>query len=345
MSNLSPSMVSLQHADLESASRGKVDFSASAGLSGWSFTNASPIELQLRASQMKIADLTRLVGQDIPVTGALDADIAIHGTELSPIGNGNVALTGVTAYEYEPIQALKCTFSGTGDDAHGDLSIQLAAGSLQGKVSVQPKQKTYTAQLTSSGIRLDQLKALKSHNIDASGVLAISAHGQGSFDNPQLDATLLIPTLVAQKQTLTGVNLKMNVADHVANATLQSAALNTAIQAQARVDLTGDYLADASVDTHGIPLQPLLAAYAPSQSDKFTGQTEIHAKLHGPLKNRNLIEGHVTIPELKVAYGNTIQLAAAAPIHIDYKNGVMDLGNVPPSRAQTPIWSYRARFP
>ena len=322
--DLSPSMVSLQHADLESASGGKVDFSASAGLFGWSFTNASPIELRLRASQMNIADITRLVGQEIPVTGTLNADIAVHGTELSPIGNGNVALTGVTAYD-EPIQALKCTFSGTGDDAHGDLSIELAAGSLQGKVSVQPRLRTYTAQVTSSGIRLDQLKALKSHNIDASGVLVINAHGQGSFDNPQLDAALLMPTLVVQKQTLTGLNLKMNVANHVANATLQSSALNTVIQAQARVDLTGDYLADASVDTQGIPLQPLLAVYAPSQSDKLTGQTEIHAKLHGPLKNRNLIEGHVTIPELKVAYGNTIQLAAAEPIHIDYKNGVMDL--------------------
>ncbi len=55
----------------------------------------------------------------------------------------------------------------------------------------------------------------------------------------------------------------MNVAEHVADATLSSSAANTSIQAKARVILSGDYLADASLDTQGIPLQPLLVAYAP----------------------------------------------------------------------------------
>ncbi len=69
----------------------------------------------------------------------------------------------------------------------------------------------------------------------------------------------------------------MNVAEHVANATLSSSAANTSIQAKARVILSGDYLADASLDTQGIPLQPLLATYAPGQA--ISGQTELHATL------------------------------------------------------------------
>lgn len=322
--DLSPSLASLQHADLEPSSRGQILFSASAGLSKWSYSDTSPIQLQLRASQMNIADLTRFVGQQIPIAGTLNADAAFHGTELNPIGTGNVSLTGVTAYE-QPIQSVKCAFEGTGDDAHGDLSIELPAGNLQGKVRVQPRLKTYTAQLTAHGIRLDQLQVLKARNIDASGVLEVNALGQGTFDNPQLEATLQIPALVIQKQTVSGLNLKMNVADHIANATLQSSAVGTSIQAQARVDLTGDYLTDASLDTQGIPLQPLLATYAPSQSNGVTGQTEIHAKLHGPLKNQSLLEADVTVPVLTLAYGNTVKLAAAAPIHINYKNGVVDL--------------------
>jgi translocation and assembly module TamB len=322
--DLSPTSASLQHADLEPASRGQIAFNVGTGLSKWSFTETSPIQLQVRASQISIGDLTRFAGQQIPVTGTLNADVAFHGTELNPIGTGNVSLTSVTAYE-QPVQSVKCVFAGTGDDAHGDLSIQLPAGSLQGKVSFQSRQKTYTTQLTANGIRLDQLQVLKAHNIDASGVLEVNAQGRGSLDNPQLEATLQIPTLVIQKQTLSALDLKMKVADHVANATLQSSAVGTSIQAQARVDLTGDYLADASLDTQGIPLQPLLAAYAPSQSNGVTGQTEIHVKLHGPLKNENLLEAHVTIPVLTLAYGNTARLAAALPIHIDYENGVVVL--------------------
>jgi translocation and assembly module TamB len=38
-----------------------------------------------------------------------------------------------------------------------------------------------------------------------------------------------------------------------------------------------------------------------------------------------LVEAHVTVPLLKLAYSSQIQLAAASPIHLDYKNGVFDL--------------------
>ena len=322
--DLSPSYASLQQADLEPASRGRIALNASTGLTKWSFTKTSPIQLDLTATQLNLADLEKLAGQQLPVTGTLNANVKLHGTELSPTGDGDVSLSNVVAYD-EPFNSAKVTFAGTGDEIHGNLAVDLPAGSLQSKVSVRPQQKTYIAQITSSGIHLDKLQALKSRNVDATGVLAIDAHGQGSFDNPQLDATLQIPQLVVQKQTITALDLTMAVANHVANANLSTSAVNTSIQGKARVNLTGDYVADATLDTQSIPLQPLLAVYAPDQAADVTGQTELHATLHGPLKNKNLIEAHVTIPVLKVAYSNSIQLAAASPIHIDYKNNVIDL--------------------
>jgi translocation and assembly module TamB len=322
--DVSPSLVSLQHADLEPASRGRITFSASTGLSKWSFTNTSPIQIELEASQLNIADLTKLANQQIPITGTLNAGLTLHGTELNPMGNGSVSLTNVTAYE-QPAHSAKLTFSGDGQEVHGELSVQLPTGSLQGKASVRPGQKTYIAEVAANGIQLNELQALKARNVNVSGTVAFNAKGQGSFDNPQLDATVQIPSLVIQSQTVTGLNLRMNVADHAANVTLTSSAVNTSIQAKAKINLTGDYVADASLDTQGIPLQPLLAVYAPDQAADVTGQTEIHATLHGPLKKKDLLEAHVTIPVLKLAYGNTIQLAAASPIRVDYKNGIVDI--------------------
>jgi translocation and assembly module TamB len=79
------------------------------------------------------------------------------------------------------------------------------------------------------------------------------------------------------------------------------------------------------VDTQLIPLAPLVAAYAPSQAGSITGQTELHAILRGPLKRKDLVEAHVTVPQLSVNYKNAIQLAAVAPIKIDYANGIAQL--------------------
>jgi translocation and assembly module TamB len=321
--DLSPSQVSLQHASLQPASHGDITFSASAGLSKWSLTENSPIQIQLNASQVDIEDLTRLAGQKIPVTGTLSAAIAMHGSGLNPVGNGNVTLANLTAYD-QPVQSAKLTFAGTGDEVHGDLAVELPSGSVKGKASVRPREETYTAELNAAGVDLGKLQAVSARNLKIAGVMGLHAKGQGSFDDPQLDATLEIPTLVVQGQKANEVKLQANVANHIANATLQSSAVNTSIQAKAKIELTGDYEADVTLDTQGIPLGPLIAVYAP-QADGVTGQTEVHATLHGPLRNQKQLEAHMTVPVLKVAYGNAVDLAATAPIRVDYKDGVINV--------------------
>jgi len=319
-----PSQVRLQHAELEPATQGHVALNASAELHTWSFSNSSPIDLQLNATQLDISELAKLAGQQLPATGTLAADIKMHGTVLNPEGNGNVTITKAAAYG-EPLTSVKATFSGNGDQARANLSISAPAGAINAKLAASPNRKTYTAELTSSGIHLDKLQILKANGINPGGVVSISANGQGTFDNPQLDATIQIPSLVVQQQTISDIRLMANLANHQATAQLTSSAVNTSIKANAKVTLIGDYPADAVLDTQDIPLGPLLAFYAPDQAANITGQTEVHATLHGPLKNQKQIEAHATIPVLKLAYSNTVQLAATAPIHVDYKDGTINV--------------------
>jgi len=42
--------------------------------------------------------------------------------------------------------------------------------------------------------------------------------------------------------------------------------VGTAIRANAKIKLTGDYPADANLDSQTIPLQPIFAIYAPKQA-------------------------------------------------------------------------------
>ena len=105
----SPSMASLQHADLEPASHGKITFDASAGLHKWAFTDASPLQVDLDASQLDVQDLVKLSGQQVPVTGTLTANVKLHGTQLSPVGQGKVSITHITAYE-QPVTSADLEF-------------------------------------------------------------------------------------------------------------------------------------------------------------------------------------------------------------------------------------------
>jgi translocation and assembly module TamB len=323
--DLSPSHAALQNADIESSSQGRITLNAGADLSKWSILKTSPVSATLNVSQMAITDLLKLAGQpDIPATGMLNANLSLHGTELNPTGNGTLSLTAANIYD-QTVQSARVVLAGSNGEARAQFTAELPGGAFDGTATVRPQQRTYTANLTSNQIHLDKLQILLAHNIDAKGIAKLDATGQGTFDNPQLNATLEIPKLTIQDQSISGIRLQAALANHVANATLASTAFNTPIQAKANIQLTGDYLADATLDTQVIALAPLLAMYAPGEADDVTGQSELHATLHGPLKNRNMLEAHVTVPTLKLAYGNTITLAAPSPIRVDYKGGVVQI--------------------
>lgn len=322
--DLSPTLAALQNGQLQPASEGNISFNASAGLRKWAFTATSPLQVNLDASQLNISELTKVAGSQVPVTGVLSAKVKMHGTERQLIGQGNVSLTRASIYQ-EPIRSAQLNFSGTGDEVHGNLAVALLAGNLQSTISVRPQAKSYVAQLAADNFHMERLQTLKTGKVDINGALNLHASGQGTFQNPQLDATLQGNQLAIQKQTISGLNLHMNVANHVAIADLSSQAVNTSIRAKATVNLTGDYPAQATLDTEAIPLQPLAAIYIPTQASNLGGQTELHATLNGPLKNKKLLEAHVHIPVLKINYGSAVQLAAVSPLQADYKDGVLSV--------------------
>lgn len=321
---LSPAQASLQNGSLVPVGQGKIAFSGSAALRKWSYTPDNTIAVILNISNLQLADLSRLANPQNPMSGVLNANVDVHGTQKNPIGQGRLALTNAKV-SGETIQSAQAQFQGTGDVVHANLNLRLPAGSAQGNVTYYPKSEAYEAALKSTGFRLDQLQTVKARNMGLSGVLNLNASGRGTIKNPQLTATLQIPQLQMQKQGVRNINVQTTVQNHVADFALTSDVINTYIRAKGKIGLTGDYVADASLDTGGIPIQPLLATYMPAQASMISGQTELHATVRGPLKNKQQVEAHLQIPTLNLNYNNSIQLGEVSPIRADYKNGLLTL--------------------
>ncbi len=321
---LSPARASLTNIRVAAADSGQIAGSASVGLRNWSFTRQSLIQMELNVSRLNLATLAKLSGQQMPLTGTLNASAHIHGQANSPTGNGSFSLSDASAY-CEPVSSLKVEFSGSDNKVQATLAAQIPGGSIQGRMSAEPRQRTFNARIDSNGIDLTKLQAVRTRGIDLTGVVKIQASGQGSFNNPSVDVNLQIPKLAVGGQAFSGTDLRAQLANHVANADLSASVLNSSLHGKAQISLSGDYLADASFDTQALPLQPFLAAYAPEDASGVSGQAEIHAQLHGPLKNKNQLQAHVSLPILKLAYNNSVELAAASPIQADFQNGVFNL--------------------
>jgi translocation and assembly module TamB len=321
----SPTELGAQNGQLDSATRGHVTFSLSTGLQKWAPTPSSPFQLQVSASQLNAAELMKAARSTAPVTGTLSADIVANGTQLAPAGHGTISLTAARISD-EPIRSIDMRFEGTGSQIKSRLKVDLpAAGSANATITYEPATQAYELDVHAPGIKLDQLERVKAKNLELHGVLKVNASGRGTVRNPQMQAVIEIPQLQIRDQVVKNLKLQSNVADHVANFNLDSDVLDTHAGGHGTIHLNGEYLADATFDTKAISLAPLVALYVPSQAGNLTGQTELHASIRGPLKDKTRLEAHLLVPQLSVKYKDSIQLAAEAPIRADYTKGILNL--------------------
>ncbi|HSK46108.1 MAG TPA: translocation/assembly module TamB domain-containing protein [Candidatus Binatia bacterium] len=318
-----PSLVTLSHGDLEAVPQGHINFSAQARLKNWAYTSSSPITANISGSQISIADLERLANKTYPVSGTLALNVSVHGSQLNPVGQGTLTVTKAKV-STEPIQNLNVKFEGDGNTVKANLTVQMPAGSARAEVNYFPRTEGYDAHVESQNFRLEKLQTVMARNMQIAGGVNLNVSGKGTVKDPQLQATIEIPQLQMQKQTLQGLKFQTTVQNHVATIALDSDVAKVALKARGTVGIETPYVADIRLDSGKIDFQPLVAMYAPAQAADLSGQTELHATLRGPLADKDRVEAHLEMPTLDVHY-KQFQLAAAKPIRVDYQNGTATL--------------------
>jgi translocation and assembly module TamB len=320
--DLSSSGLALHQAEAKISARGRVRFDAAVGLSNWSYTPQSPINVQMTADKVPVADVEHLASLQYPVSGTLTVNVSVHGSQSNPAGQGSMRLVEARAWD-QPIQDLSLQFQAAGNTIHSTLNLRTPAGAGNAQLTYSPKDEAYDVQLDFPGIHLDQLQPVQARNLQITGVVKASAQGRGTIKEPQLDATVEAPTLQLQQQKLDGLKIQASVARQQATFSVDSNVVGAYVRAQGTVNLNADYEANVNLDTHSIELGPLLATYLSGGPD-LRGQTELHGWVKGPLKRPEQLEAHLEIPKLGLSY-QSLQIANASPIHLDYRSRILTL--------------------
>ncbi|HEY6763867.1 MAG TPA: translocation/assembly module TamB domain-containing protein, partial [Candidatus Sulfotelmatobacter sp.] len=318
----SPSQVRLDQGSLVSARQGRATFNGSVGLRNWSYSPSSPIRANITVQQMPVTELQRLANVQYPVSGDLFAEVSVSGSQLNPEGSGSAHIANARAYD-EPFQTLAVKFHANQGTIATTLNIAIPAGSANADLSYMPQSKAYTFRLNSPGIVLEKLRAVQAKNLPVSGTLMVSGEGKGTVDRPQLTAVIESSELRLKQNTVSGLKAQLQVANQRADFSMTTNAAQASIRAQGHMSLEGNYDAEASVDTTSIPLDLLLATYT-HVPDGFKGQTELHATVKGPLKDKSQLEAHLTIPQFSASY-QTLEIGAAGPIRADFARSVLTL--------------------
>lgn len=318
-----PSQVLIENGSLVNAEQGQATFSASVTLRDWSYEPSSPIKASLNAQRLRMVDLQRLANQHYPVSGDLSANISVNGSQLNPEGSGNARITNLRAYD-EPVQNFAVQFHTSKGTIISTLNVAAPAGAIDANLSYTPKTKAYSVQLKAPSIVLQKLRTVQARNMPLNGTVSASIEGKGTVDDPQLNAVVQLPQLQIRDKSVAGIKADLRVAQHAADLNLDSQVSQASIHGRAHMALTGNYETDASIDTSTIPLDALLASYSSGAPQGFAGQTEFHATVKGPLKDKSRLQAHLSIPVLKASY-QSLQIGITNPIRADYANSVLTL--------------------
>ncbi len=318
-----PSQVTVDNASLVNAHQGQMNLSARVALKNWAYQPSNPLTARLNAQRLRLLDLQKLAGKSYPVSGDLSANMSLTGSQLQPAGSGSAQIANARAYG-ESIQVLAAKFHADNGSIVSTLNVSAPAGAITADLTYTPRTKAYKVRLDAPSVVLQKLRTLQEKNLGATGTISASVNGEGTVDNPQLVATIQLPQLQMRKGAISNFKADLRVAQHKADLNLGTNVSAAPIRAHGTVSLTGDYVADAAIDTNTIPLDPLLATYASSVPQGFQGQTELHATLKGPLKDKSRLVAHLSIPVLQAKY-QALEIGIPQPIRADYANSVVTL--------------------
>jgi translocation and assembly module TamB len=319
----SKSGISIQNGSLVNARQGYINFAVGSGLQNWHYLPSSAITVEVSSRDLAINQLLQLARLDYPISGNLSVDLSMHGSQLNPIGKGSVRLTRANVYG-QALQQLSIQSEGNGDALTSSLEISLPAGSGKANFVLYPKRKGYELQLNVPGLNLAQLKAVQDKNLGVTGELTANANGRGTVDDPQLALTVQIPQLKVRDASISGIKANINIANRQAHLNLDSEVAQTSVQAHATLNISSGHYIQASLDTKGMPIEGLLALYAPAKSNGPRGIVEVHASAEGPLDDKNRIQAQVIIPTLKAEYQG-LQLGNTQSIRMHYANSIVSL--------------------
>jgi translocation and assembly module TamB len=320
---VSPSQFIAQNALFVNANQGKVFVKGSVGLRNWEYLPANPTTVSLSIKQMRLADLQSMSKVNYPVSGELSAEIDLHGSELDPIGSGSAKIIKASIYD-EPLENLVLEFHAENGWITSKANIGSRAGSGTLNVSYAPANKSYNLSLNAPAIALQELHAIRARNLPLRGMAKAALTGQGTLTSPQLTAVIELPQAEFGQNSIAQLRAEARIANQRADLELSSRVAEASVQLHGFVNIAGDYYSEATLDTGTLKLDHLLSIYWPRFRQGFQAQTELHAVMKGPLKNRNQLEGHLTIPPLNATY-ESLQIRTADPIRLEYARSVLSL--------------------
>ena len=287
------------------------------------FDANSALHLHLRAAKVGLDDLLPFTGENLELSGTLDAQLQVDGLIRSLGGSGWAELDSATIYG-EPITRLR---------AQGTMANQLLKftsvsanappGSLSATGSYDLKSRQFQVDAKGAGIDVAKIEVLRSQDSGASGKLGFTLAGTGTLDDPRLEAHATLGGLTLGGEPLGALVFSGKTANRTATYDATTRLEGAEVDLTGETALKGDYDTKAKVNFSHFDIGGLLKT---AHVRGLTGESALAGTItvEGPLAHPLELRGDARLQQLAANVAG-VHLASQGGVHATLSNGRVSL--------------------
>jgi len=318
----SPQRVRIQSGRLK-LGRSSLTLNAEASLLHWKLEPYSAVRLQATAQETPLEGLRAALDLKPSMRGLVSGQVQAEGTVESLSGQGHLAVQK-GEFAGVPFDSLSANVLAS-KSAWEVSGIKLAegGGSANGRLQINPVQRTFAADLHGRDYPLDHIHFLKPQEAGAkgsaeiSGLVSFDLDGQGTFDNARLHSTLNVSKLSWKGQSLGSVH---------GDAEWQGRQIK--LQIKGGGGQAGNFQMSGNMETRANWPLHLSGQYSGFRADpwieEFSGHSmaaEVSASgsftVDGPLKDKGLLAASSQIQQLQINFP-ALKLSNEGPVDVRY---------------------------
>jgi translocation and assembly module TamB len=292
-------------------------FNVQAGLFRGEFTSASPVTGTVALNRTRLEEVLALAGYDYPVSGTLQLNFHLSGSQGDPQGEGNVEVRDATAYG-ERLRGLRSNIRLRGHWIEFyDLVLDYLDGHVGGTLAYNFDNRQFRSQLTGKQFELGDLPRVRDSRFPINGRVAFTADGSGTLDEPAINARIDLEDLIMNGESEGSLHLsaKTHGAEMTVSGVSQLERAN--LQVDGNVRLRGDWPSNLHFRFSQLDIDPLLSNYL---RGRITGHSSVAGtfEFQGPLaKPRdwnmtgNLDQFSAEVSNIKVHSDGPVQFKVA----------------------------------
>jgi translocation and assembly module TamB len=287
------------------------------------FDTNSLLRGNLQASAVNPDDLAPLLGEKLPVTGMLSAQLSVDGPIETLNGSGWVQLDNGTLYG-EPVTRVHAQGKMAGKALQlASVTMSSAAGTINGSGTYDLHTRQFQVDAHGTGIDMAKIERLRDAGAGMAGSLGFSLAGSGTFDDPHINGRASLANFTVSGERFGEFDVVAHTANQKLTYDITSRLEAAELTAHGQTELRGDNQTQATLKFSKFNIGAFLEM---AHINGLTGESDLEGtvNLEGPLARPQEMHGEARVQQLAVTIAG-VHLQSQGGLHASMGNSEITL--------------------